>query len=303
MKVPHDGICDRVRSDIDIGDWSNNDFFDFGFIVRHRQFSPSGRPTPNQIRNVGPVRSYVPECFAKIPVITAVCRESRAVASMFYTLAFGSSISPPCVWFSFDRDTLHMPKHVIAGFERDHYSVSDLGSDFVKVKHISIAEPYLDYRGDSGHNPHPDACHWYSKTISRFGSLQSLAYTLNIENHLVGDDLILLDVHDVLTALEFWTSLEEPLGQWDVRRTRAFYGDWEVRVVQALIGRIAESSGSEDMRGGVTPDVVNSLRISRKALATSQNPNMMDHVTLALEELFAFQDSNSVVDEAGRQHS
>ncbi|KAG4427359.1 hypothetical protein IFR05_017157 [Cadophora sp. M221] len=246
MRVPHDGICDRVRSDIDISDSSNNDFFDFGFMVRHRQFSPSGRPTSNQIRKIGPVRSYVPKLLAKTPVITAVCLESRAMASMFYTLAFGSSISPPYVWFSFDRDTLHMPEHVIAGFERDYYSVSDLGPDFEKVKHLSIAEPFLDYLGDSSYNPHPDSCHWYSKTISRFSSLQSLTYALIVQKNLFGDDLILVNVQDVATALAFWISFQEPLGHWDVKCTRGFRTGWEVEVVQALINRVVESSSSKD---------------------------------------------------------
>ncbi|KAK0105637.1 hypothetical protein ONS95_004167 [Cadophora gregata] len=296
MEAPHDGMCFQVRSDIDVDGPSNDEFFDFEFMIHFRQSFPGRDPRDLTSRTFGPARSYTPRFFAKTPIITAVCRESRAVAEKSYTMAFGSPISSPRVWFSFERDTLHMSEDVIATFESGLYSVTDLGPDFAKVQHISIAESYLQNNslqgGPMGHQiPH----RWCSKTISWFGSLQSITFTIIPSFQSFKGDLILVEIQDVAAMLDrvekINDQLSEPYNAWPMTRTKlikAPLDGWERGVVEAISKEVEERAKFDDFRG-VIPPRVDCLKIYRMVLTTAQDPHMTLLFDTVMKELEGFE--------------
>ena len=298
LDIPHDGRCYGVRSDVDISSSSNDDFFDFDVDLRYRRIYPM-TPLFKRAKITGPVRNHVPKFHAKIPIITAVCRESRAVAEWCYTLAFGSPISPPCVWFSFERDTLHMTERIISGFERDDYSVTDLGPDLAMVKHISIAESYLDDINltEDGPRRHLVPHTWCSRTISWFSSLESVTYTINPNYHSFKGDLIFNEVQNIATAFDQLEEIEDDLWPYpfarpgrEVKATNPLPDGWERVILEALKSEFADRARLSNSSGEVVPKV-DGLKINRMALSTAQDPDMSRKVEAIVKELERFYDN------------
>ncbi|PVH73419.1 hypothetical protein DL98DRAFT_52747 [Cadophora sp. DSE1049] len=292
MKIPHDGRRFRVWSDLDINGSLNDEFFNFDSSVLYCQICPAGLRF-ERAKMTGPIRSHVPRFFAEIPIITAVCRESRAVAEMFYTLAFGSPISPPRVWFSFERDTLHMSERVITGFEKDRYPVTDLGPDFAMVKHISLAESYLDNvnLGEGGPMRHQVPHSWCSKTISWFGSLQSITYTINPDYQSFKGALIFVEVRNIATAFDRMEELEDDMWPWPfprssrkVKATDPLPDEWERGVMEAISSEVEIRARLDDFKGAILPKV-DGLKIYRMALSTAQDPDMSLKLEAIMKEL------------------
>jgi 2EXR family len=65
----------------------------------------------------GLITGYKMVTESKLPILLYLCRESRAEALKHYSLSFGTSISPPRVYFNFHTDTAYLHTRTIRDLE------------------------------------------------------------------------------------------------------------------------------------------------------------------------------------------
>jgi hypothetical protein len=76
---------------------------------------------------------------SKLPILLYLCRESRAEALKHYSLSFGTSTSPPRVYFNFHTDTAYLHTRTIRDLEifsesLSRYDRRNLRKMILKVK-------------------------------------------------------------------------------------------------------------------------------------------------------------------------
>jgi hypothetical protein len=188
-----------------------------------------------------PPHRLVFKSHSTVPILYA-CRESRAVATKIYTLAFGTS-PYPCTWFDFSNDTLYLDWEISNDYTTRYidyglcYSHSDLGRDARKVVNLAVNDG-LAFIGSPWEITDLEDADRILGILEWFSAMKYLKVVCG--GHETEDDLVEMDgFHPIYADLEIFEEMAEY--SIEVEEDRSFQESVHTSFSKAIAGAYART--------------------------------------------------------------